>query len=85
MSNLKGNVKRIMCFANVYHKQTKMGSITQHSLHFPLFVARKHSGVLFKKKKFPGLHGGTFSFEILVLNFYDLLKNANAALKLGKG
>lgn len=38
-----------------------------------------------KKKKIPGLHGGTFRFKILVLNFYDLLKNANAALKLGKG
>lgn len=38
----------------------------------------------FSKKKFfyfPGWQGGIFSFEILIVNFYSLLQNANAALK----
>ena len=34
-----------------------------------------------KKNYFPGWHGDNFSFEILIVSFYSLFKNATAALK----
>ncbi len=83
MSNPNRNVKRI-CFANVYCKQTKVGSITHHSLHISFFVGWKtFRCFVFQKKKnyFPGWRGDNFSFEILIVSFYSLFKNATAALK----
>ena len=51
MSNPNRNVKRI-CFANVYCKQTKVGSITHHSLHISFFVGWKtFRCFVFQKKK----------------------------------
>lgn len=91
MSNPEGNVKRIMCFANVYCKQTKVGSITHYSLHIPLSVGWKTLRCFVfqreKKNYFPGWNGGIFSFEIWTVNCYGLLekKNAKAALKPAKG
>lgn len=78
MSNPEGNVKRIMCFANVYCKQTKVGSITHYSLHIPLSVGWKTLRCFVfqreKKNYFPGWNGGIFSFEIWTVNCYGLLK-----------
>lgn len=91
MSNPEGNVKRIMCFANVYCKQTKVGSITHYSLHIPLSVGWKTLRCFVfqreKKNYFPGWNGGIFSFEIWTVNCYGLLKkkNAKAALRPAKG
>ena len=34
-----------------------------------------------KNNNFPGWRGDNFSFEILIVSFYSLFKNATAALK----
>jgi hypothetical protein len=77
-----------MCFAIVYCKQTKVGLITHHILHLSFFVGYKTlrwvcfvcfccSSSFSKgevKSYFPEWHGVIFSFKILILNLYGLLK-----------
>lgn len=55
--------------------------ITAYTFFFSL--SRKHSGVLFFKKKnyFPVWHGSIFSFEILMVNCYDLFKKCPGSLE----
>lgn len=66
MSNPKGNVKRIMYFANVYCKQTKLGSITHYSIHIFLFVGWKTlRDFVFQKNNKIIFQGGVEAFLAL--------------------
>jgi len=67
-----------MCFANVYCKQTKVGSITLHSLHISFFVGWKtlrclgfQNGVGVEPV-FEAGKGSIFSFRFLIMNFDGL-------------